>query len=271
MEKNKLILLIPWSLFIICLCFNSCKKERSNADLKDNAKTTLSKDGPDFKARLKAIKDQFYLLNLDEKFIPSVKKDMIWTPDWEHPNAQIVNDTVSYVFYRLIPRLKKDNKLLEANEINAATYLMVKNEKDFFKAFYYYPQTTEASTKAKDDFTIDNFTGNLLLTNLKNKQNFLLEYVNGKVSQSYQNKRLLAVNKSGLRGPNSISYVETSCNTVVVNCRFSSLSPSYCGGSVNIIYSPTCNWPQGFCGEVYSLEDSDERIVCTDIWYPAPP
>ncbi|WP_131537141.1 hypothetical protein [Pedobacter nototheniae] len=271
MKKGKLILFIPWALFIICLCFNSCKKEYSNADLKNNPKTTLSKDGPDFKARLKAIKDQFYLLKLDEKFIPNVKKDMIWTPDWEHPNTQIVNDTVSYVFYRLIPRLKKDGKLLEANEISAASYLMVKNEKEFFKAFYYYPQSSEATTKAKDNFKIDHFTGNLLLTNLQNKQNFLLEYVNGRVSQSYQNKRLLAVNRSALTRPNSISYVETSCNTVIVNCRFSSLSPSWCGGSVNIVYSATCLWPQGFCGEVYSLEDSSEETVCVDIWYPDPP
>ena len=67
------------------------------------------------------------------------------------------------------------------------------------------------------------------------------------------------------------SYWAQECNRIVRNCTFSSLSPSYCGGDVHIIYSPTCSWPPSSCGDTFSLVDSDEADVCEDRWFPDPP
>lgn len=258
----KILILLTIFTYLI-----SCKKNDDHQVLPEKV---LSKNSPDYGIRLNAIKEQFYTEKLDQKLIPNVKQTIVWEPDWEHPKSQIVNDTVSYVFYRLVAYLKKDGKLLEAKEVGTASYLMVKNEKEFFKAFYYHPANTTNKSDNTNTLTIENFTGNLLLKNLKNGKSFLLDYVNGAVSQTYNNRRLLAINRTDIKNPDVNSYIETQCHTELRNCLFASDSPGYCSG-VQIVSSETCQWPPNMCGVTYSLIDSSEETVCEDVWFPDPP
>ncbi|WP_025142346.1 hypothetical protein [Pedobacter jeongneungensis] len=109
-----------------------------------------------------------------------------------------------------------------------------------------------------------------MLSSLQNGQNYILDYSNGHLSDSYQKKGVLAVKKmQSVKG--TTSYWQQECNQVVRNCTYSSLAPSWCGGIVNIVFSATCSWPQSTCGDTYSLVDSDEGVVCEDRWFPDPP
>ena len=267
-KKRKLFLYL---LMILTLFSVSCRKDITSL-LDISHDSVLSRNSADYEARLEAIKDKYYSNKLSQKFVANVNHKYSWIPDWEHPKSQIVNDTVSYVFYRLVAYIKSDGKLSEVKEMNAASFLMVKNEKDFFKAFYYQPETAGDKTKNPTELSINKFTGNLQLTNLENGKSFLLDYVEGRVSQAYQKKKLLAVNKEAFNRPDIISYWETQCRTVLKRCTWASDGPTNCNsGTVHIIYSENCNWPQGNCGSNYSLIDSSEDTVCEDVWFPDPP
>ncbi|MGN7988135.1 hypothetical protein ACTJKC_12390 [Pedobacter sp. 22226] len=262
---------IPFLFVFALIAFWSCKKNNFlQQDHEVITKKVLSKESPDFSSRLAAIKEKFYANKLDQKLIPNVKQSIVWKPDWEHPSTQVVNDSVSYIFYRLKAYLKQDGKLLEAKEVGMATYLMVKNEKEFFKAFYYHPVNVADKAQNSKTFSVENFTGSLLLKNLANGKSFLLDYVNGTVSQSYSKRRLLAVNRQTIKRPDATSYIETQCHTELRSCLFASDSPGYCSG-IQIVSSETCQWPPSMCGVTYSLIDSSEETICEDVWFPDPP
>lgn len=288
LETNRLINLKPmkkinafgrrWKVLLFFatvpgLFVASCKKSVPTG-LEDAPRQVLSKNSPDFSARLAAIREKFYASGLDQKLVPNVDQKISWTPDWSHPKTQIVNDSVSYVFYRLIAHFKKDGKSLEAKEIGAASYLMVKNEREFFRAFYYRPENNANKAQNAETFSMDSFTGNLLLRSLDHEKSFLLDYVNGKVSQAYLKKKLLAVNREAFNRPATTSYWERQCQRVLKHCQWASDGPSNCwGGMVHIIYSENCNWPSssGCGGANYTLVDSSEDEVCQDVWFPDPP
>jgi len=254
---------------MLTLIVISCKKDKGLAPVNEN-NTVLSKNSPDYLKRLSAIKEKYYSFKFDQKLIANVNQKYSWIPDWEHPRSQIVNDTVSYVFFPLVTYVTENNKPKKISELRSANYLMVKNEKEFYKAFYY--QSISPASKETSELAIDNFTGNLLLTNFENGKSYLLDYVDGKVSQGYQKKKMLALNKQSISKPGSISYWESICRTELKFCKFASDGPTNCNsGTVHIIYSPDCHWPQGNCGGNYSLIDSSEVTVCEDQWFPDPP
>jgi hypothetical protein len=257
-------------LSLIALITARCAKDRLVSDAIDGK--TLSLNSPDLQKRLEAIKKSYDQQKLQEKLQPKKNDKISWTPDWNHPKIEVVNDSVSYVFYQLVGEVDVNGKHEIARQINGKLYLMIKNEVDFYKAFYYDPKVdpNEKISKNTKEFDLKLFTGNLLLSSLQNGQNYLINYSNGRLSDSYQKKGVLAVKKmQSVKG--TTSYWQQECNRVVRNCYFSSLSPSWCGGSVNIVFSPDCNWPQSTCGDVYSLVDSDEAVVCEDVWFPDPP
>ncbi|AOM77371.1 SprT-like domain-containing protein [Pedobacter steynii] len=258
-------------LTVLLFVFSSCRKEHS-AESEPNIipKNVLSKEDPDFASRLAAIKEKFYSDELEEKLIPNVKQDIVWIPDWENPNTQIVNDSVSYVLYPLIGKYSKNGKSEKAMLIGGKPYLMVKNEKEFYRAFYYSNDNSLQSMTNPTELKMDNFTGKLLLSSLTNRGNYLLDYVNGEVSYSYKDLQKRGAKKAnGMRG--KLSYIETQCHTEMRNCTFVSDWAGSCSGSIIVLFSPTCNWPQSICGTSFSLTDSSEITVCEDIWFPDPP
>jgi hypothetical protein len=253
-------------LCLIALITARCAKDRLISDAMVGK--TLSTNSPDYLKRLSAIKDRFYSSKFEQKLIANVNQKYYWIPDWEHPSSQVVNDTVSYVFFPLIAYVKENNATKTITELGSAHYLIVKNEKEFYKAFYYQPKAPDNTSK----LAIDKFTGNLLLTNFENGKSYLLDYVEGKVSQSYQKRKMLALNRESITFPNKTSYWESICHTELKYCTWASDGPTNCNsGTVHIIYSPNCNWPQGNCGSNYSLIDSSEITVCENQWFPDPP
>lgn len=131
--KNAWGQIMNYRLFLlIFLLAVSCKKDQ--VAVKSNE--PLSKNAYDFQARLDAIKQRYYDQKLQALFLPKVQKGITWQPNWVSPRLEIVNDSVSYVFYPMIGTVKINGKTEKVHEIGAATFLMVKNEKDFYKAFY---------------------------------------------------------------------------------------------------------------------------------------
>nr|WP_199157909.1 hypothetical protein [Pedobacter sp. ASV2] len=235
------------------------------------AKKVLSKNSPDLAIRLGAIKTKYEQLHLETKLQSKLSKELSWFPDWKHPKVQVVNDSVSYVFYKLIGRLERNGKKETVKELNGATYLMVKNENEFYRAFYFKKGESADSDKAvPSEIKIEYFTGKLLLSNLEKGEKFLLDYNNGSVNSSNQKNSLSPVNKlQTIRG--TLSYYETQCHTEVRSCQFTGSGYSDCGGNIIVVYSQTCQWPQPFCGVTFSLTDYNEEQVCEDIWFPDPP
>ena len=181
-SRFKLLCLI----FLSCLSvLVSCKKDNSNQS--EMAKKVLSKNSPDLAIRLGAIKTKYEQLHLETKLQSKLSKELSWFPDWKHPKVQVVNDSVSYVFYKLIGRLERNGKKETVKELNGATYLMVKNENEFYRAFYFKKGESADSDKAvPSEIKIAYFTGKLLLSNLEKGEKFLLDYNNGSVNSSNQ-------------------------------------------------------------------------------------
>lgn len=263
-------------LLVLLLIAASCKKDNdpkmeANSLLsKVENKTLLSKNVSDLPTRLDAIEKEFYARKLDVKFAPKDDKGIIWTPEWSDPKIQTINDSVSYVFYRLTPSLKRDGKIVKAREAGAATYIMVKNEKEFYRAFFYLPENKRSKNKSDDtpELIMKNFTGKLLLSNLERKQSFLLDYKNGSVSDAYK-KNQFALNKLQSVG-SAISYWETQCSYQMTRCTYTTYFAD-CGGQFIVEYSFSCQVPSYCSTSLWTLTDYSYDEVCEQVWYPDPP
>ncbi len=184
--------------------------------------------------------------------------------------VQTVNDSVSYVFYRLTAQVLRDKKHQVAKEIDAATYLMVKNEREFYKAFFYLPPNLISKNPIDDtpELIMKNFTGKLLLSNLEIKQSFILDYKNGSVSDSYRKKML--TNKKLLAVGASTSFYETHCETEMVGCTY--VTTGYgCWENIVIAYSWNCEEPTWCYNVDWILTNYSTQYVCVDVWFPDPP
>lgn len=230
----------------------------------------LSKNSLDLTKRLDVIKSEFYKRKLDVKFAPKDDKGIIWTIEWSNPKVQTVNDSVSYVFYRFTAQVQREGKLFKAQETGAATYLMVKNEKEFYKAFFYLPPNLRSKNPIDDtpELIMRNFTGKLLLSNLESKKSFLLDYKNGSVSDEYK-KNQLSFKKLQSVG-SAISYFETVCHYEMAWCTYATYYMS-CGGGIIIEYRQECQVPSYCQSSIWILIDSDIQEVCEQVWFPDPP
>ncbi|MCZ4225451.1 hypothetical protein [Pedobacter rhodius] len=260
-------LLFALTLFAIAISIQSCKKNIPD-DLNHPPKV-LSTSEHNYQKRLNAIKELFIKLNLQDKFNPKSENKIIWTPDWNHPYSQIVNDSVSYVFYRLIAEITINNKRIEANQSGSASYLVVKNEREFYRGFYYQSSLKDSSNLG-NKISIKHFTGNLILSNLLNNRSFLIRYKEGKAIDNFNKEQKIASLKLMGNKP-SISYWSVQCHTEIRFCIFGSDGYSYCGGGVDLIFSENCQWPTPHCGVSYSLLDYSDVQICEDIWFPDPP
>lgn len=255
-----------WAL-LIGLTFYACKKDQ----VTEIPTTPLSKNAPDLALRLAAIKEQYYDQKMDAGFLAKDVKGITWTPDWEKPRLETVNDSVSYVFFPMIGTVQKEGKPVKIQEIGAATYLMVKNEKDFYKAFYYVPEDKRSKNPSDDtsEAIMQHFTGSLLLSSLNGGRNYLLDYVNGKVSEAYKKNQFALKKLQSVSG--ATSYWEQQCRTEIRHCTFVSDSYSRCGGEIIVIYSYSCQWPTSYCGMTFYMTDSGEETVCEQVWFEDPP
>lgn len=265
-EKTLLVILITLLLF----CFGSCKKD-TNKEF-DNPKKVLSKNDTDYVIRLAAIKKKFYEEKLDEKLIPNMDKRLTWIPDWDHPKALTINDSTSYVFYKLIGKVEIAGKEHTATEKGGASYLMIKNEKDFYKAFYFLPEEQKSIENNFSLLNMSNYSGRLLLSNLQGGKNYMLEYANGRINEAYQKKTLIQLNKIA-SASNTTSYWERQCQYEMSNCTYVSSGSVNCGQfyGIEVVYSPSCNSPSPICGVQYWLSDYDVVDVCEYVWFPDPP
>ncbi len=125
--KRKTKFHVAFALLLLTVAF-SCRKENAtvienfNPFSKKSLKTSVFlTNSVDFAPRLAKIKKQFYLRKMDLKFIPKDDKGVIWKPEWAKPIVQVVNDSVSYVFYRLRGSLIRGGKLVQAQDIGSAT------------------------------------------------------------------------------------------------------------------------------------------------------
>ena len=268
------------ALIFVFLCatiiLNSCKKDNSlsPADektlLKLKSKTLLTKNSADLSSRLDVIKSEFLKRKLDAKFAPKKEGDIIWTPQWSDPKIQTVNDSVSYVFYHLKPEAKRDGKMIDVKEIGAVSYIMVKNETEFYEAFFYLPSNLRSKTPSKDtpETFMGKFTGKLLLTNLENKKNFLLDYKDGRVSDAYKKQMLESRKQLAVKG--TTAYTQEICTTVTLGCSFTTDGFDGCWEEgIRVEYRTDCMYPSS-CGN-WRLTDIRTQTVCETFWFPDPP
>lgn len=261
-------------LIFLLLVYISCKKGPIEKVSQEEVRSSvLSKYSSDFSDRLNEIKKTFYSKKLDRKLTSTIGQDLVWTPDWKNSKSQIVNDTVSYIFYPLLPTITKDGKAIKVNELGSKTYLIVKNEKEFYRGRYYHPsgQINISESDRMKKILIENFTGDLLLSNLEKKQSYIINYENGFISKQYHDRGIQAIrNKTNSNG--KISYYEESCWTVMKNCSYT----SYGCGYFDLYVSPYCLRPSdnySTCGysSTWELADYQEETVCHYTWFPDPP
>lgn len=255
-------------LLFLLIGIGSCKKENPSENLV-KAKSVLSSSSPDYLSRLNEIKKAFYLKRLDEKLKSKDDKNLVWEPDWNNPKTQIINDSVSYVFYQIAGYLLKDGKQESAKIVGAKPFLIVKNEKEFYKGLYYQPnnEVNNKNTQSRE-IIINHFTGNLLLTNLEIKNSYLIRYKNGTVVSTHSKnsigyQKLMSVDRK-------TSYYETHCQTQINSCTYYTYLPS-CGGGFVVEYSFYCQEPSYCQSAGWILSDYSIDQVCEDIWFPDPP
>jgi hypothetical protein len=218
------------------------------------------------------IKENFYKLKLDTGFKADSEKGISWTPDWENPEIRKVNDSVSYVYFKFKGTVQRDGKTVPIAEMNAATFLMVKNGKEFYRAFY---QSSTVNSKNSvpeyNKLEMQTFTGSLILSNLESKRHYKLEYTNGQLNDSYRRQGNKPTTNKLMSIPGSVSSWETQCYTTIAHCTYISDLVSRCGGEIIVLYSASCYWPNPSCGVTFYLTDYNEVDICQDIWFPDPP
>ncbi|MCX2432841.1 hypothetical protein [Pedobacter sp. GR22-10] len=243
----------------------SCRKTSIHEDVRSSE--ILSKNAPDFKERLNIIKDQFFNKKLAGQLIFKENKNLSWSPDWDHPTVQIVNDTISYVFYPLFANLIKGDITQKANELGSRSYLIVKNEKEFYRGIYYYGTNVSEADQMKEMTNTKSFTGSLALTNLETKRFFVIDYKNGLLSDTpKKSSEILAMSNKDKK----TAYYTSICHTEMRACTFFS---SNCG-ILQIKYSMTCRMPETFSscgGNEWQLTDYQMVDVCQQVWFPDPP
>lgn len=252
---------LTFALAVIVLLIFSCKKIVENQSDSDY-KVTLSKTSPDYKARLAAIRKDFFENKIDEKLNSKTNQKIVWTPDWEHPISQVVNDSISYVFYKLLVDivLPEHDKL---KKVRSNSYLIVKNEKEFFRGIYFADSSTTKSLFL-------NFTGKLLLTNLETKKSFIIRYANDRPLDNFTKAQKIASTKL-MSKPGSLSYWVQYCHQEMKYCVFAPAGYTTCGGLLEVEISLNCIWPSPHCGVSWYLVDSSEETVCEDVWFSDPP
>lgn len=260
--------LLKNSLFVLLMVVGwACRKDVVNTEGRF-VKKVLSDKSPDLAKRLEKLKKAFYENELDKKLVPNIDQKLVWEPDWKHPKVQTINDSTSYVFFKLLAYVKQDGKLMEAKEVDAASYLMVKNEQDFYKALYRVKNGLRET-----DINLTHFSGGLLLNNLKNNQSFLLNYLNGKIVNDAKISLDKLVGSSGTGKIPTTAYWESYCRTEMRECTYVSSGSINCTGNIyfEIVYSYDCSWPSPVCGVPFYVSDFAYREVCENVWFPDPP
>lgn len=242
-----------------------CKKDLFTPS-NTNLANVLTEKSFDKGERLAKLKEKFYAEKLNERLAPKSDKGIMWEPEWSMPRIQTINDSVSYVFYRLKASVKRNGRLVEAHEAGAASYLMVKNEKEFYKAFFYLPEslTQKNVNLTSAVYFMKNFTGKLLLSNLKSKQSFLLDYKDGRVSDTFKNSQLSYKKTQSVDA--TVLYWGHDCEWQMAFCTF----VSGCTGQFTITYSFNCDVPRN-CGEPWTLTDFSIEEICYTVWFDDPP
>ncbi|MFA6275529.1 MAG: hypothetical protein WC622_02200 [Pedobacter sp.] len=265
-KKSKLLIF----KIVLLLFIGSCTKENFK-ESDQQPKKTLAENSPDLKNRLAEIKRSFYSRKLDLKLKTNIDTSLIWTPEWDNPHIQTINDSVSYVFYPLIGHLWRDGKLYKAQESGAKSYIIVKNEKYYFRGRYYQPnnQNTIKSVGKLNEINTKNFTGKLFLSNLEVKENYVIDYKNGAISEAYRKNGEVTLKKlQSNRG--ATSYFENYCHTEIKSCTYVTYFMSCTGGFV-IEYSYDCQQPTYCQASVWILTDYSIENICESVWFPDPP
>ncbi|KGE14253.1 hypothetical protein [Sphingobacterium deserti] len=231
-------------LSVIFSCLIGCRKDSFN-----NAE-------PMRETPIEQIKRLYQNLAIDSKFNPNTDAIIYWSPIWDEGIVQKTNDSVEYLFVPVRAYLK-ENKERIAIERGGKTYLLVKNGKEFYKAFYYTDNNGEI-------IEIGGFTGKMLLKNLKSGETNLIKYNNG--SPYFKDPATILKTSSTQK---KMGW-EQHCNSREINCTW--VIASYgCGPDLQIYHSRDCHWPT-FCGSYgWELTDSSEELVCENIWVPDAP
>lgn len=266
MDMNRKKFLTLFLLILTSLTMIKCSKEDHSPFL------NLNSSKKDMHVSPQLIKENYYKLELDTGFKADKEKGISWTPDWENPEIRKVNDSVSYVYFKFKGSVQRDGKTVPITEMNAATFLMVKNGKEFYRAFY---QSSTVNSKNSvpeyNKLEMQTFTGSLILSNLESKRHYMLEYTNGQLNDSYRKQGNKTTTNKLMSIPGSVSSWETQCYTTIAHCTYISDGYSRCGGDIIVLYSASCYAPQGWCGNQFSLTDYMEVDICQDIWFPDPP
>jgi hypothetical protein len=264
MKRKKFLPL--FLLILISMMMIKCSKEDHSPFLNLNSSKKEIHVSPQL------IKENFYKLKLDTGFKADSEKGISWTPDWENPEIRKVNDSVSYVYFKFKGTVQRDGKTVPIAEMNAATFLMVKNGKEFYRAFY---QSSTVNSKNSvpeyNKLEMQTFTGSLILSNLESKRHYKLEYTNGQLNDSYRRQGNKPTTNKLMSIPGSVSSWETQCYTTIAHCTYISDLVSRCGGEIIVLYSASCYWPNPSCGVTFYLTDYNEVDICQDIWFPDPP
>lgn len=218
-------------------------------------------------ANISEIKRQFYEekvnLKLVHQFTPEVKTS--WEPNWEEASSYLnsKSNQSSYLYIPLIPHVEKDNKDLIGIERGNRTYLMIKDNKEYFKVIYSREINETVSNEDPDVFNFKTFTGTAVFINLVTGNSYQLNYKNG--VSDYQ-KQLLVLNKAKV---NSLSKIKTEAITTECHTEYICTWTAICHGRLFITVNLRgCSPPNSGAGSCLWHEvdwyqsDTSPREVC---------
>lgn len=257
-KKIKYLSIITILFFLI---LNSCSDDNKYdfSSLKNKQKS----------ANIKEIKNWYNQLGIEKRMYDTLTSDLITTyiPKWDKARYSEVNDSTNHTIIPLSIISKKGDKELVGKSLNNESFLLVKNNNDFYFGNFF---PDENSKQSSDENFLQN--GTLILIDVISRHQFTYIYKNG--NAQFQKPKLDTKKMSFYDD----EYIIIRSCAIVNLCTWYTICPD---GIVTLAPSRggSCNPPYhvGFCrdgtfaGEWKQRTQTHTTIECQDVLWPIPP
>lgn len=252
--------LLSFALMIIYLCVGGCQKEVHQVDNPELSQKKVS-----------AIKDKLEATHMFQRFSKKINDSlsMVWEPVWSEATVKKDDDTSSFTYVPLFAKMIKNGIEVKTKIVNFKSYLIIKNEKEYYLGDYFYELLTPLAKGEQPQLgDLRNFTGTALLQNLSNNEVYELKYKNGSRDRTTNSKTAKSAGNGDMETNGWVEqcHTETACDFygVCEGTYYYHRNPWGCDPPPMPV-GGYCEWAQWSLGNTFPVR------ICETVYIPDPP